>query len=257
MAGGKPLFLFLDPCGLGIPFSVLTRTLSGPRVAQWPPTEVLLNFSLEAVRRIAGHVTSAKPNEKTMARLDEALGTESWRNLVRQGVSEQAVDAIITGFEGRLGRAAGMRTLAIPVRREPTHKPVYFLVFGTRNPLGIWHFGDDTARATETWWSTFDAREATKPGQPSLFPASLLMRHDLSEVEAKARPVIADNIVALVGERGPVRVGDFPVEVFGGYLGRVRETVVRAAIKDLHEIGQTPSNGVGKRIADLRVNPPR
>jgi hypothetical protein len=83
------------------------------------------------------------------------------------------------------------------------------------------------------------------------------MRQDLSQVEAKARPAIAENIAALVEERGPIRVGDFPVEVFGDYLGRVRETVVRAAIKELHKSGRTPSNGVGKRIADLKVSPPR
>ncbi len=256
-AESKPLFLFLDPCGLGIPFLVLTRTLSGPRAAQWPPTEVLLNFSLEAVRRIAGHVTSATPNEKTMVRLDEALGGRWWRDLVRQGVSDHAVDEIVRGFMGRLGRATGMQILAIPVRRDPAHKPVYFLVFGTRNPLGIWHFGDDTARAMETWWSTFDAKEAAKLDQQSLFPASLLMRQDLSEVEAKARPVIAENIAVLAAVHGSIRVGDFPVEVFGDYLGRVRETVVRAAIKDLHKGKRTPSNGVGKRIADLRVSLPR
>lgn len=86
-AAGLPLFLFLDPCGLGIPFSVLVQALTGPRAATWPPTEVLLNFSLEAVRRIAGHVSSATPNEKTMARLDEALGGDWWRVLVRRGVS--------------------------------------------------------------------------------------------------------------------------------------------------------------------------
>lgn len=72
-AAGLPLFLFLDPCGLGIPFSVLVKTLTGPRAATWPPTEILLNFSLDAVRRIAGLVTSATPNEKTMARLDSML----------------------------------------------------------------------------------------------------------------------------------------------------------------------------------------
>lgn len=255
-ARGKALFLFLDPCGLGIPFPILTRTLSGPRAAKWPPTEVLLNFSLEAVRRIAGHVASTTPTEKSMVRLDAVLGGDWWRDLVQQGVSDQAVDEIVRGFMERLGRATGMQILAIPVRREPARKPVYFLVFGTRNPLGIWYFADDTARATETWWSTFDAQEATRPGQPSLFPASILMRHDLSEVEAKARPVIAENIAALVAERGSVRVGDFPAEVFGDYLGRVRETVVRAAIKDLYKSGRTSSDGVGKRPADLIVNPP-
>lgn len=46
-------------------------------------------------------------------------------------------------------------------------------------------------------------------------------------------------------------------EVFGDYLGRVRETVVRAAIKQMHSNGQTSSTGVGSKIEDLVVNPPR
>jgi three-Cys-motif partner protein len=129
-ARGKPLFLFLDPCGLGIPFPILTRTLSGPRAVKWPPTEVLLNFSLDAVRRIAGHVVSATPTEKSMLRLDAVLGGDWWRDLVQQGVNDQAVDEIVRGFMERLGRATGMRILAIPVRRHPAQKPVYFLVFG-------------------------------------------------------------------------------------------------------------------------------
>ncbi|MGO9159962.1 MAG: three-Cys-motif partner protein TcmP [Streptosporangiaceae bacterium] len=259
-AQGMPLFLFLDPCGLGLPFSALATTLSGPRSAKWPPTEVLLNFSLEAVRRISGHVASSTPTEKSMKRLDEALGGDWWRDLVRQGVSDQAVDQIVKGFMERLGRAVGMQFLAVPVRRAPRQKPVYHLVFGTRKTLGIWHFADDVARATETWWNTLDAQEVAtqeKNDQQPLFLATTYMRPDLAEVETEARPVIAENIAGLVAERGPCRMGDHPVEVFGEYLGRVRETVVRAAIKDLHESGRTPSDGKGKRPADLEVSPPR
>jgi hypothetical protein len=50
----QPLFLFLDPCGLGIPFSLLTRTLTGPRLAKWPPTEVLLTLSRMEVGPLRG-----------------------------------------------------------------------------------------------------------------------------------------------------------------------------------------------------------
>jgi three-Cys-motif partner protein len=253
-----PLFLFLDPCGLGLPFPVLAETLTGPRAARWPPTEVLLNFSLDAVRRIAGHVTSATPNETTLARLDQALDGSWWRDLVRHGVSDQAVNEIVGGFAERLGRAARMRIFAIPVRRAPGQKPVYFLVFGTRRSLGLWHFADDTARATETWWQTLDAREAARlegTGQGTLFDLPAPAR--MEEVEAAARPVIAENIARLVAGRGACRMGDYPAEVFGEYLGRVRETVVRAAIKSLHAGGRTPSNGKGSPIADLVVSPPR
>jgi three-Cys-motif partner protein len=258
-ADKKPLFLFLDPCGLGIPFSALTKTLTGRRAVKWPPTEVLLNFSLEAVRRIAGHVASATPTETTMARLDETLDGAWWRDLVQDGVTEEAVGEIAMGFVRRLERAVGMRVLSIPVRRAPTQKPIYFLVFGTRNPLGIWHFADDTARATETWWNTQDAREVAEQeatGQSALVTAAAVLRPLLADVEAEAMPQIGENIVRLLSRHGSFRVGDYPVQVFGEYLGRVREIVVRAAIKDLHARGQTSSDGKGRRPADLRVNPP-
>lgn len=257
-AEGMPLFLFLDPCGLGIPFSDLVSTLSGPRAARWPPTEVLLNFSLEAVRRIGGHVPSATPNEKTMTRLDEALGGNWWRNLVRQGISDRAVEEITTGFMERLGSAVDMEIFAIPVRREPSHKPIYYLVFGTRKPHGLWYFADATARATEEWWKTIDAQEAAREKEAGLIPLfdiDIPSHPDISEVESEALPVIAENLARLAKQHGAFRVGDFPAEVFGSYIGRVRETVVRAAIKDLHASGRTPSDGKGGRPADLTVSP--
>jgi hypothetical protein len=74
---GWPLFLFLDPCGLSIPYDRLIALLRLERRAQRPPTEVLLNFSLEAVRRIAGHVGSKRamrPRDAGSTRLSAATG---------------------------------------------------------------------------------------------------------------------------------------------------------------------------------------
>jgi hypothetical protein len=194
-----------------------------------------------------------------MTRLDDALGGTWWRDLVRGGVSGRAVDEIVTGFMSRLARAVKMDMFAIPVRRGPAQKPIYFLVFGTRKPLGIWHFADDAARATETWWDTLDAKDIAKQEaspQPPLFSATSHTRPLLSDVEEEARPQIAENIAALVARHGRIRVGSYPAEVFGGYLGRVRETVVRAAIKDLHAAGRTSTDGKGSPIANLVVSPP-
>ena len=256
-AQGLPLFLFLDPCGLGIPFSDLVQVMSGPRRGTWPPTEVLLNFSLEAVRRIAGHVTSGTPNERTMARLDAALGGDWWRHIIRKhGVTDDAVDEIIHGFMDRLGKATKMRICACPVLRAPSHKPVYYLVLGTRNSLGIWHFGDSAARAEEKWWEMHEAKEAARDeaaGAQRIFDIPGLSHRGIEEVEAEALPFIAENIARLAEKYGRIKVGDYPGEVFGDYLGTVREKVVRAAIKNLHADGRTPSDGKGSPIAGLTV----
>lgn len=260
-AKGLPLFLFLDPCGVGMPFADLTGALAGPRQDTWPPTEVLLNFSLDAVRRIAGHVTSATPNEKTMSRLDDALGGDWWRDIIKdKGVTDDAVDDIVQGFADRLSDATDMFIYAIPVQRAPHHKPVYYLVFGSRITLGTWHFADSAARATETWWAGLEAKEKARDEAEGMSPlfGSNLTRPDIKEVEAEARPVIAENIARLAEKHGRFKVGDYPSEVFGDYLGTVRETVVRAAIKDLHADGRTPSDGKGSPITALEVRrPPR
>jgi three-Cys-motif partner protein len=258
-AAGVPLFLFLDPCGIGLPFPVLTRTLTGSRASIWPPTEVLLNFSLEAVRRIGGLVTAANFPEASLARLDESLGGDWWREYFEHGVTDEAVGLVVAGFVNGLQRATRMRIQTIPVRRAPTHKPVYHLIFGTRSPLGIWHFGDAVARATETWWNTQDAQEVERQdaaGQPALFTVTEMVRPKLENVETEATGPIADNIARLMAQRGSFRVGDLPVEVFGDYYGRVRETTVRAAVKELYRNGLTSSRGTGSPIADLVATPP-
>lgn len=195
-----------------------------------------------------------------MARLDAALDGSWWRALMRGGVADPAVDAVVTGFVDRLSQAARMKVIAIPVRSAPSHKPVYYLVFGTRNPLGLWHFSDDTARATNTWWIEMGARERAKYeaiGQFSLFDDEpVRMDPRIEEVEKQARPQIARNLAGLCARIGTYQVSEHPEEVLGNYLGRVRETVVRAAIKDLHAAGRTSSDGKGRRISELTVSPP-
>jgi three-Cys-motif partner protein len=256
-ARGLPLFMFLDPCGVGMPFSELTKVLSGPRHEVWPPTEVLLNFSLEAVRRIGGHVNSNTPDEASMALLDSALDGDWWRDVIRKrGVTDDAVREIVDGFMNRLAKSTKMMIVACPVSRAPSHKPVYYLVLGTRSPLGIWYFGDSAARAEEKWWDTLEAKEAAREedkGMDALFDAPYLPHPSLKEVEAEAVPVVAENIFRLTEKHGQIKVGDYPGEVFGDYLGMVTEKVVRAAIKQLHAHGRTPSTGVGGKIPNLIV----
>jgi len=254
-ATGYPLFLFLDPCGLGIPYERLTSLLHDERHAIWPPTEILLNFSLDAVRRIGGHAASERHSEATMRRLDVALGGEWWREQFAGGVSDDAVAAVVTTFGERLAGDSDMALVSVPVRRAPTHKPLYHLLFGTRSQHGLWSFGDSVARATQAWWDTLEERESEQD-PPTLFPVSQVQRPSLATVESRAVPEISLNLEAILRERPSFRVVDHADRVFGSYYGQVRETVVRDAIKRLHREGRTSSTGKGPRIRDLEVARP-
>ncbi|SFK85786.1 three-Cys-motif partner protein TcmP [Geodermatophilus ruber] len=256
-AVGCPLFAFLDPCGLGLPFNRMSGLLNGERKKEWPPTEFLLNFSLDAVRRIGGHVTGQR-NEATLRRMDDAVGGRWWRELFSNGVNDAAVEAVVAGFSERMSAATGMHLVAVPVRRAPTHKPVYDLIFGSRKAHGLWVFGDAVARATQAWWDTLEEVEV-EADPDALFPATATIRPVLETVEERALPVITDNLRYLLHSHpAGFRVVDHTRAVFGEFYGQVRESVVRKAVKALHQQGGTATTGVGgtKRTRDLVVLPP-
>jgi three-Cys-motif partner protein len=255
-ANGCPLFLFLDPCGLGIPYERLTTLLREERRAVWPPTEVLLNFSLEAVRRIGGHVGSEHGFENTMRRLDEAVGGRWWRGHFARGVTDRGVETVVARFGDRLARDSSMNLVSVPVRRAPKQKPLYHLLFGTRSQHGLWSFGDSVARATQAWWSTLD-EQTTEQDPYRLFPVTQVERPSIEAAESRAVPEIALNLGAILRELPSFRVVDHTHRVFGDSYGQVREQAVRDAIKLMHREGRTSSDGKGRRVRDLVVARPQ
>lgn len=255
-ATGLPLFLFLDPCGLGLPYDVLVDLVGRQRADEWPPTEVLINFSLEAVRRISGHIASAHRDERSVRRLDAAVGGTWWHAEFEGGVTDAGVERLVETFATKLSADARMKIAVIPVRRAPTHKPVYHLMFGTRSDYGLWVLGDAVARATQTWWDTQEEVEAEHEPD-ALFTAASTVRPVLETVEKKAVPVIAENLARLLDEHPSFLVVNHTPQVFGDYYGEVRDKVVRDAVKLLHSQGRTPSTGVGvKRPRSIVVTRP-
>lgn len=255
-ATGAPLFLFLDPTGLGLPYETLTKVLSGQRAGTWPPTEVLFNFSLEAVRRIGGHIASAHRNETSVARLDAAVGGTWWHRYFSGGVTDDGVERLVESFAAKLSGDTDMAIVSVPVRRAPGHKALYHLIFGTRSNHGLWVFGDSVARATQAWWDSLEEVEAAEDPH-ALFAATTLIRPALETIETRAVPVIADNLAELLRQYDSYKVVDHPRAVFGEYFGSVRDPVVRAAVNLLNTQGRTSSTGVGvKRPRDIVVRRP-
>lgn len=254
-----PAFLFLDPCGVGIPFEDLVTAVNRGADKPWPPTEVMLNFSTLALRRIGGHVTSAKSSEATMRTLDTSLGGDWWRPYFQDGVTTDAVESVVDEFGRRLEEATGMTAIAIPVKRAPTHLPIYYLIFGTRHKAGIWNFGHCAAKATDDWWTEARAKRKELEGE-TLFDFEEGPLFDptrtIKDVEKDAVPIIAAHIKHLLDKHDAFRLGDYPAEVFGPFFGRVREGAARTAVKHLYKEGLTASNGVGGKVEDLVVKPP-
>lgn len=257
----EPLFLFLDPCGLVLPQDRLFDVLAAKRPQTWPPTELLMNFSMMAVWRLGGHVRSPKGNEKSLQRFDDMCGGTWWREYFadavtardEDGAAADAIEAVAAEYARRLAQRTGMLVQSVPVSHSPRKRAVYRLVFATRSPYGLWVFGDTVARARATWWETLEEREE----DDALFSVASMTRPDPKEVEAKAVPEIAKNLAALLARtRRPVKLVNHTLEVFGSFYGQVTEPVVRRAVQLLHEQGVTPSNGVGvKKTREITLSP--
>jgi three-Cys-motif partner protein len=256
----EPLFLFLDPCGLVLPQDRLVEVLARKRPQKWPPTELLMNFSMMAVWRLGGHVRSPKGNEKSLQRFDDVCGGTWWRDYFadavasrnKDGAAEDAIEAVAAEYARRLKRRTGMLVQSVQVSHSPRKRAVYRLVFATRSPYGLWVFGDTVARARATWWETLEEREE----DDALFSMASMTRPDPKEVEAKAVPEIAENLARLLARtRRPVKLVNHTLEVFGSFYGQVTEPVVRKAVQLLHEQGGTPSNGVGEKTREITLYP--
>lgn len=261
-AVGKPLFLFLDPCGLVLPQDRLVDVLAHQRPRSWPPTELLMNFSMMAVWRLGGHVRSPKGNETSLRRFDEVCGGTWWREYFadavasrgEKGEAEDAIETVAAEYAKRLERRTGMLVHSVPVSHRPDRRAVYRLVFATRSQYGLWVFGDAVARARATWWETLEEREE----DDGIFPLMPLQRPDPKEVEARAVPEIARNLAGLLARsRRPVKLVDHTLEVFGDFYGQVTEPVVRQAVRRLHQQGGTPSDGVGVKTRQITLLPGR
>ncbi|MFH0245837.1 three-Cys-motif partner protein TcmP [Streptomyces sp. HK10] len=260
-AAGLPLFLFLDPCGLGLPWHRLTQAMALRRTANRRPTEFLMNFSMVAVRRLGGNARSAKGVERSSERFDEVCGGRWWRDFFPAGKepAPDADEAVAAEYARRLAAATGMLVRSVPVAKAPHHKPVYHLVYGTWRQHGLWVFGDAAARARDAWWEKLEVVE--EQGDPDvLFSTASLIRPDPEVVAKAAVPAMAQNMERLLRCGRPVKLVDHTLEVFGDYYGQVTEVAARAAIKHLHHQGKTPSTGVSRnreKIRDLVVEPPR
>ncbi|MEQ4301832.1 three-Cys-motif partner protein TcmP [Plantactinospora sp. B6F1] len=248
-AQGASLFAFLDPFGPALDFDVLKAALLGR--PSWPPTEVLLHFSVLTVARMGRAVHAARSkrgelspaDQKTADRLDRFLGGDWWQEHfagVRDEGDEQRATQIALEvcdtYEKLLTTGTRYRAVKMPVRPRPDLLPKYVLALFTASNEGAWHFADSLGKAGVEWsvaWQTDLLRKGEKYGQGSLFGDDELPTpesHSSSHGPEWTR-IIATNLERLLDKLGPFCPADHVPEVYGTTLGQASTPHVRAAVK--------------------------
>jgi three-Cys-motif partner protein len=238
--GRSPLFVFLDPFGLALPFDRVVDLLTCRDRAGWsntlqPKTELLMNFSYEAVRRIAGAFLSTKSysaRAAQIAALDDALGGDWWQEIVRADKDDWP-EQVLEGFADRVMKEAGYSYITADVRDSLSTKPVYELILFTRHQDGVWKMLDAMSLAREDWRNWLKrASKAAKAGQYDLgFAATFDEDEDAWIAE------IAANTKKLLAAQPGFVVMNVLSPLFGRTIGLAREKHLRAALKGLHNAG--------------------
>ncbi len=250
-ADGVPFFAFLDPCGLGLTFDdIVSKIYARPRGLYSPGTEILVNFSADAVRRIGGRLVKesegASGREATLARMDAACGGDWWRDAYRGAADNaEAVGRIAEGYLDRLLTATKAGGWVFDVKNSEHQQARYSLVFLTRHSDGLMIFGEALSGAQEEWRKALAA--GTLLGEPDALKSA--------EAELKAKWVaqLKDNIRAVVADSPRFKVRTKYAEVMGDLAGTARMTHLRAALKELKAEGVLASDGKGNPLWDQTV----
>lgn len=271
------LFAFLDPFGTALSYEELTKgLLNRPK---FPPTEVLLNFSMNAIRRIGGLLpkdggdanAATGADRKTIQRLDRFLGGEWWHPIAVE--ADDTSDSATSGTEKIVGaycekvRAdTAFGSFRFPVRKRPNHKPDYYLVLFSRHPYANLKFNEALSKSNVEWQNAWRKKENSKAvdkierarqrerdaGINQLFDDettsfAVAIEPPYNEIEESVQWIkaIEENLRSLLDQGLPFRPIDELSNVYGGTLGVAREMYVRTALKNLHAKHLCDDDGIG------------
>ncbi|MFP7366321.1 three-Cys-motif partner protein TcmP [Corynebacterium callunae] len=228
-----PLLAFLDPCGFGVPYELLVKTMN--RDAYNKPTELLLNFSHEAFRRSAGAKEGQAAAAATHKRITDAVGGDWWKSLFKEHKEgDDFGEVIAREFAKRLVSDTKASVCIIPVKRSPTTKTIYSLVHVTRSGAAAFRMYDAVSRAHEKWWMTFESMEEPEDNY-ALFEAP--RQFDMNEHIKNTKPQLKENIIHLLHEGKPFEVSAVAPSILGSNLGSIPDKAIRQALVELEKEG--------------------
>jgi len=252
---GLPLFAFVDPFGLGIPFNDLVGKLC--KRTSWangrrdgPATEILVNFVHAGVYRNASKIIVRSRDRvqrmnaaAVVERVNATLGGNWWQDIWRSGASTDALVASIrTAYAERVVDAAGLgwRHYTVQVQDSWKGKPVYDLILFTQHEQGLWVFNEATSLARQEFREFCNA------------DAELT----LWEPEDEWVAALTGNVHQLLKSGRPIQVIQHIEAIYGATLGFARGTHLRKALRKLDRLGALAEPPKGEfDVMVVRPNP--
>jgi hypothetical protein len=125
----------IDPFGpSSVPFGAVSRIVTQKF------TDVIMHFPSNAILRMSGHGADEPTNRISQERvkwLDDFFGSPDWKKIIDSGLStEEKENRWIQFYLERL-LAKDILAISVPLRFETKERPLYHLIFMTRNLSGL------------------------------------------------------------------------------------------------------------------------
>lgn len=260
-----PALVFLDPFGSALDHSATVNAILGR--AGDAPTELLLNFSLQALRRMGARLyesEAAGGREATLRRVDQWLGGEWWRNhfldpeimaLPREDRPHAAAVRVARMHAQRIQDATGCGRYTVPIRRRATDKPIFVLMLFYPRQVAAFPFNEAVSMALEDWRKFLHDIDLNNAALQDDRSEALVKATEMTKVEFEADEAqlkidainaIRDAIQSALTTRTRLTVRHDLSLIMGDALGVGRTLHLRAAWKALAVEGIVEGCPTGK-----------
>ena len=257
-----PLLVFLDPFGASLPHSASIPAVLGRRSDQ--PTEVLLNFSVETLRRAGARIherEDATGREANLATMDKWLGGDWWREYfldpkttVNTDAAYEPAERITDEYARRVCKETKCNVFPVQIRRAASHKPLFRLMLFHPKPLAAYKFNNAVSSGNEKWRSLMwdmdveiarreDERDP-RAGMSRVAEILMVRDGDPAQVFEDNVRLLTDNIRRELKTRHLLTMEHDFARIYGAAIGSARGTHLTKAWDALTEEGVTqPRNG--------------
>ena len=253
---GIPALVFLDPFGAGLDRETCIKDiLSRDGTA---PTELLMNFSLEAIRRTGPWVkkpVGTTSREAMLKTMDLWLGGDWWQDIF-QKVDPSVPDAVDTAasevaneYARRVHQRTGCGVFPVPMRRAANHKPLFTLMLFFPRSVAVFPYNEAVSLAQDKWreamWG-LDIAAATKEvdrnpilGGAYIDSVRAAAEADKEQFKTDTIATVRESIRTTLASQNSISMKTECSRAFGSAMGTGRSLHLRAAWDELTAAGIT------------------